>query len=205
MAKCSASSSDPGRNGQKRKPLLSRIGKIPVAFPAGVTVSVAGQKVTVKGPKGTLNLNLFEGVGAQVEGNTVVVSRSSEEKQVKAMHGTTRALVKNLVKGVTEGYSKSLEIHGVGYKAALQGKKLAMNVGFANTIIVEIPDGVTVAVPDATHVHVTGVDKALVGQVAADIRAARKPEPYKGKGVRYAGEVVRKKAGKSAAGAGAKK
>ena len=184
---------------------MSRIGKIPVAFPAGVTVSVAGQKVTVKGPKGTLNLNLFEGVGAQVEGNTVVVSRTSEEKQVKAMHGTTRALVKNLVKGVTEGYSKSLEIHGVGYKAALQGKKLAMNVGFANIIMVEIPDGVTVAVPDATHVHVTGVDKALVGQVAADIRAARKPEPYKGKGVRYAGEVVRKKAGKSAAGAGAKK
>jgi len=184
---------------------MSRIGKIPVAFPAGVTVSVAGQKLTVKGPKGTLNLNLFDGVGAKVEGNTVVVSRSSEEKQVKAMHGTTRALVKNLVKGVTDGYSKSLEIHGVGYKAALQGKKLAMNVGFANTIIVEIPDGVTVAVPDATHVNVTGVDKALVGQVAADIRAARTPEPYKGKGVRYAGEVVRKKAGKSAAGAGAKK
>jgi large subunit ribosomal protein L6 len=109
------------------------------------------------------------------------------------------------VKGVTDGYAKSLEIHGVGYKAALQGKKLAMNVGFANIINVEIPDGVTVALPDGTHVNVSGVDKAQVGQVAANIRAARKPEPYKGKGVRYAGEVVRKKAGKSAAGAGAKK
>ncbi len=184
---------------------MSRIGKIPVEFPAGVTVSVAGRKLTVKGPKGSLDLHLFEGVGAVVEGNKVVVSRSSEEKQVKAMHGTTRALVRNLVKGVTDGYSKSLEIVGVGYKAALQGKKLALNVGFANTIMVEIPTGVLVAVPDATHVHVSGVDKALVGQVAADIRASRTPEPYKGKGVRYAGEVVRKKAGKAAAGAGGAK
>lgn len=184
---------------------MSRIGKIPVEFPAGVTVSVAGSKLTVKGPKGTLDLQLFEGVGAKVEGNQVIVSRSSEEKQVKAMHGTTRALVKNLVKGVTDGYAKSLEIVGVGYKATLAGKKLNLNVGFANTITVEIPTGVTVAVPDATHVNVTGVDKALVGQVAADIRAARKPEPYKGKGVRYAGEVVRKKAGKAAAGAGGAK
>jgi large subunit ribosomal protein L6 len=184
---------------------MSRIGKIPVELPAGVTVSVAGRKLTVKGPKGTLDLNLFEGINASVEGNKVLVTRASEEKQVRAMHGTTRALIKNTVKGVTDGYAKSLEVVGVGYKAVLQGKKLALNVGFSNTIEVVIPTGVTVATPDATHVNVSGIDKALVGQVAADIRATRKPEPYKGKGVRYVGEVVRKKAGKSAAGAGAKK
>jgi large subunit ribosomal protein L6 len=184
---------------------MSRIGKIPVAFPAGVTVTVSGQKVTAKGPKGTLDLALYAGVSAKVEGNNVVVSRENDEKQVKAMHGTTRALIKNMIKGVTDGYAKNLEVVGVGYKATLQGKKLALNVGFANTLEVAIPAGVTVVVPDPTKVSVSGIDKALVGQVAADIRASRKPEPYKGKGVRYAGEVVRKKAGKSAAGAGAKK
>ena len=184
---------------------MSRIGKIPVEVPAGVTVSVNGTKLTCKGPKGSLDIQLFEGIGAKVEGNQVHISRSSDEKQVKAMHGTTRALVKNMVKGVTDGYGKSLEIVGVGYKAVLAGKKINMNVGFANIISVDLPAGVTVVVPDPTKVTVTGMDKAQVGQVAANIRAARKPEPYKGKGVRYAGEVVRKKAGKSAAGAGAKK
>ena len=184
---------------------MSRIGKIPVEVPAGVTASVNGTKLTCKGPKGSLDIQLFEGIGAKVEGNQVHISRSSDEKQVKAMHGTTRALVKNMVKGVTDGYGKSLEIVGVGYKAVLAGKKINMNVGFANIISVDLPAGVTVVVPDPTKVTVTGMDKAQVGQVAANIRAARKPEPYKGKGVRYAGEVVRKKAGKSAAGAGAKK
>ena len=184
---------------------MSRIGKIPVAVPQGVTITVAGQKLTCKGPKGSLDITLVDGISAKVEGSQVLVARASDEKQAKAMHGTTRALIVNMVKGVVDGYAKSLEVVGVGYKAALQGKKLNLNVGFANTIVVDIPTGVTVAVPDQTHVNVTGIDKALVGQVAADIRAARKPEPYKGKGVRYAGEVVRKKAGKSAAGAGAKK
>jgi len=184
---------------------MSRIGKIPVELPAGVTVTVAGQKLTTKGPKGSLDLNLTAGISAKVEGNQVLIARDSDEKQVKAMHGTTRALIKNMVKGVTEGYAKQLEVVGVGYKAQLQGKKINLNVGFANTIEIEIPAGVTVVTPDASKVNVSGIDKALVGQVAADIRAARKPEPYKGKGVRYAGEVVRKKAGKSAAGAGAKK
>ncbi len=184
---------------------MSRIGKIPVEVPAGVTVSVNGTKLTCKGPKGSLDIQLFDGIGAKVEGNQVLISRTSDEKQVKAMHGTTRALVKNMVKGVTDGYGKSLEIVGVGYKAVLAGKKINLNVGFANIISVDLPAGVTVVVPDPTKVTVTGMDKAQVGQVAANIRAARKPEPYKGKGVRYAGEVVRKKAGKSAAGAGAKK
>lgn len=182
---------------------MSRIGKIPVDLPQGVTVTVAGPKVTCKGPKGSLDLTLFAGISAKVEGGKVVVTRANDEKLVKAMHGTTRALIKNMVKGVTEGYARSLEVVGVGYKAALAGKVVNLNVGFANTIVVPVPAGVTVAVPDATHVNVSGLDKALVGQVAADIRAARKPEPYKGKGVRYAGEAVRKKAGKSAAGAGA--
>ena len=184
---------------------MSRIGKLPIDLPQGVQVSVAGQTITVKGSKGSLDISLIEGISAVVEGSKVTINRANDEKHVRAMHGTTRALVKNAVDGVTKGYSKSLEIVGVGYRAVLQGKKLALNVGFANTIEVEIPAGVTVKVPDQNHVNVEGLDKGLVGQVAATIRAARKPEPYKGKGVRYVGEVVRKKAGKSAAGAGAKK
>ncbi len=182
---------------------MSRIGKIPVALPQGVQVAVTGQQLSCKGPKGTLQLTLTEGISAQVENSNVVVTRASDDLHLKAMHGTTRALVKNMVKGVTDGYSKQLEIVGVGYKAVLQGKKLNLTVGFANIIEVEIPAGVTVTLPDPTKVTVSGCDKELVGRLAADIRAARKPEPYKGKGVRYAGEVVRKKAGKSAAGAGA--
>ena len=184
---------------------MSRIGKLPIDLPAGVQVSVSGQKLTVKGAKGSLDITMADGISAKVEGTKVTIDRANDEKHVRAMHGTTRALVKNMVEGVTKGYSKSLEIVGVGYRAVLQGKKLALNVGFANTIEIEIPAGVTVKVPDQTHVNVEGLDKGLVGQIAASIRAARKPEPYKGKGVRYAGEVVRKKAGKSAAGAGAKK
>lgn len=184
---------------------MSRIGKLPIDIPAGVQVAVAGQTLTVKGAKGSLDITLFDGISAKVDGTKVTIDRANDEKQTRAMHGTTRALVKNMVEGVTKGYAKSLEIVGVGYRAVLQGKKLALNVGFANTIEVEIPAGVTVKVPDQNHVNVEGMDKGLVGQVAASIRAARKPEPYKGKGVRYVGEVVRKKAGKSAAGAGAKK
>jgi large subunit ribosomal protein L6 len=185
---------------------MSRIGKQPVAIPQGVQFKVDGRNLECKGPKGTLKLVLADGVAAKVENNALVVARSSEDKQVRAMHGTTRALVRNMVEGVTKGYSKSLEIVGVGYRATLQGKKIVLNVGFANQIEVAIPDGVTVTCPDQTHVNVTGLDKALVGQVAADIRAARKPEPYKGKGVRYANEVVRRKAGKAAAaGAGGAK
>jgi large subunit ribosomal protein L6 len=184
---------------------MSRIGKIPVPLPQGVQVAVTGQQVSAKGPKGALQLTLVEGISAKVENNQVVISRASDEQHLRAMHGTTRALVKNMVHGVAEGYQKNLEIVGVGYRATLQGKKIALNVGFANIIDVAIPNGVTVTVPDQTKVSVTGCDKDLVGRVAAEIRATRKPEPYKGKGVRYAGEVVRKKAGKSAAGAGAKK
>jgi len=186
---------------------VSRIGKQPVAIPQGVQMALDGRTLVCKGPKGTTKLALAEGISAKVEAGTVVIERAGEEKLVRSMHGTTRALVANMVEGVTKGYSRNLEIVGVGYRAQLQGKKVVLNVGFANSIEVVIPDGITVTLPDQTHVSVTGVDKALVGQMAANIRAARKPEPYKGKGVRYADEIVRRKAGKAAAAgaAGAKK
>jgi large subunit ribosomal protein L6 len=182
---------------------MSRIGKQPIDLPQGVQVTVSGNKITCKGPKGSLDFEMVEGITAKVEAGKVLVARAEDTRQLRAMHGTTRARVRNMVEGVSKGYTRNLEIVGVGYKAVLQGKALNLNVGFANTLVVQIPDGVTIQVPDPTHVNVSGVDKALVGRVAADIRAQRKPEPYKGKGVRYLGEAVRKKAGKAAAGAGA--
>ncbi len=184
---------------------MSRIGKVPLDIPAGVQLTVDKGAVVVKGPKGTLTLPLTEGISAKVEAGKVSIARANDERHQRAMHGTVRAQVKNMIEGVTKGYSKKLEIVGVGYKAVLQGKKLAMTVGFANIIEVQIPDQVKVTTTDPTHLEVSGIDKHLVGQVAANIRAARKPEPYKGKGVRYADEVVRKKAGKSAAAGGAAK
>jgi large subunit ribosomal protein L6 len=183
---------------------MSRIGKAPVTLPKGVEVQVVGQSLTCKGPKGSLSLAMMDGISASVAGTNVVFARSEDTKILRAMHGTTRAMLSNMVEGVTQGFSKKLEIVGVGYKAVLQGKKLALNVGFANTIEVVIPDGVQIKLSDPTHVEVTGLDKQLVGQVAANIRAARKPEPYKGKGVRYSDEVVRRKAGKATAAAGKK-
>ncbi len=183
---------------------MSRIGKAPVTLPKGVEVKVDGQQLTCKGPKGSLSLALMDGISATVDKGNVVFTRKEDTKILRAMHGTTRATLSNMVEGVTNGFSKKLEIVGVGYKAVMQGKKLALNVGFANTIEVTIPDGVQIKLPDPNHVEVTGLDKQLVGQVAANIRAARKPEPYKGKGVRYIDEVVRRKAGKANATAGKK-
>lgn len=176
---------------------MSRIGKSPVEIPKGVTISVEGQKVTCKGPKGALTVELTQGLNAKIDGSKVVVSRAEETRELRAMHGTVRALINNMVEGVTKGYEKKLEVVGVGYRAILQGKKVALNVGFANTIEVAIPDGITVKIPDQNHIEVSGIDKQLVGQLAADLRAARKPEPYKGKGVRYVGEHVRRKSGKA--------
>ena len=181
---------------------MSRIGKLPLELPQGVQASVSEQSLSVKGPKGTLVGPLAQGIKVSVQGTKLVIERTDDEQQTRAMHGTTRALARNAVEGVTKGYSKSLEIIGVGYRATLTGKKIALNVGFANTIEVAIPDNVSVLVPDATHINLSSTDKYAVGQLAANIRAVRKPEPYKGKGIRYLGEVVRKKAGK-AAGAGA--
>jgi large subunit ribosomal protein L6 len=183
---------------------MSRIGKAPVTLPKGVEVKVDGQQLTCKGPKGSLSLALMDGISATIDKGNVVFTRKEDTKILRAMHGTTRATLSNMVEGVTNGFSKKLEIVGVGYKAVMQGKKLALNVGFANTIEVTIPDGVQIKLPDPNHVEVTGLDKQLVGQVAANIRAARKPEPYKGKGVRYIDEVVRRKAGKANATAGKK-
>jgi large subunit ribosomal protein L6 len=182
---------------------MSKIGKAPVEIPKGVQIEVKNQTLSCKGPLGTLTLELGHGISAKVENNHVTMSRSGDEKLARAMHGTSRALVANMVEGVTKGYSKQLEIVGVGYKAVIQGKKLALTVGFANTLEIPIPAGVKVELPDQTHVNLSGTDKCIVGQFAANIRSLRKPEPYKGKGVRYVGEQVRRKAGKAAAGAGA--
>ncbi|MCS6969951.1 MAG: 50S ribosomal protein L6 [Planctomycetota bacterium] len=184
---------------------MSRIGKQPVAIPQGVQVALEGRTLKCKGPKGTNALTLCDGIRVRIDNGQLHVERERDDKHTRAMHGTTRALVRNLVEGVSKGYSKSLEIVGVGYRAALKGRTVVLNVGFANAIEIPIPEGITVTVPDQTHITVSGIDKALVGQVAANIRAARKPEPYKGKGIRYANEVVRRKAGKAAATGGAKK
>lgn len=176
---------------------MSRIGKKPAKIPNGVKVAVAGGAVNVEGPKGKLSHALRPEVTVAVEGGDVVVSRTAETRQGRAMHGLYRALIVNMLKGVSEGYEKKLEVVGVGYLAAVQGKILQVRAGFANEIHVPIPDGLKVTCPDQNHIVVQGIDKQLVGQFAAEVRAIRKPEPYKGKGIRYDGEVVRRKAGKA--------
>jgi len=182
---------------------MSRIGKKPV--PLGKSkVTVNGQKVVVEGAKGKLELNVHPLIGVTSDAGNLVVTRPDDERQSKALHGLTRALLANMVEGVTNGYKKSLEIQGVGYKADMKGKTIVLAVGFANPVTVPIPPEVTVAVDGGTKIHITGVDKQAVGQFAAQIRKIRKPEPYKGKGIRYEGEQVKIKAGKAFAGAGAK-
>ena len=178
---------------------MSRIGKKPVKLPAGVKVSVAGDQVTIEGKLGKLAWGLRPEVSVAVnEGDKQVeISRKVDDRTGRAMHGLTRAMVANMVKGVSEGYEKKLEIVGVGYLAAIQKNILQLRVGFANEIHFTIPAGLTVTCPDQTHVVIKGIDKQMVGQFASEVRAARKPEPYKGKGVRYEGEVVRRKAGKA--------
>jgi len=179
---------------------MSRIGKKPVEIPSGVDVSVADRKVTVKGPLGTLDYTHRPEIEVELgdEGKLVVCRRSSEDREVRAFHGMTRALIANMIEGVTKGYEKRLEIVGVGYLGAVQGQELQLRVGFANEVNKVIPAGLDVSCPDQTHVVVKGIDKQMVGQFAAEVRAVRKPEPYKGKGIRYEGEQVRRKAGKSA-------
>jgi len=179
---------------------MSRIGKQPVALPQGVTLTIAAGSVQVKGPKGTLTTPLPPGISCKVEASKAQVSRSGDEKRDRAYHGLARALLANAVKGVTEGFKRELEIHGIGYRAQVQGKKLEMTLGFSHPIVYAVPDGVTVAVdPKQTRLTVSGTDRQMVGQVAADIRGFRPPEPYKGKGIRYAGEHVRRKVGKTGA------
>jgi len=176
---------------------MSRIGRMPVQVPPSVDVSIVGRDITVKGPKGSLHRLLHPDMHVFMEGSTVVVERPSEAKHHKQLHGLTRTLVANMVTGVTDGYTKSLEITGVGYRAAKIGDKLQLNLGYSHPIEMVPPDGITFDVENPTHVAVSGIDKELVGQVAAQVRASRKPEPYKGKGVHYLDEQIRRKAGKA--------
>ncbi len=177
---------------------MSRIGKQPVAIPAGIKVSVAGNRVTTEGPKGKLDFEFRQVIKVAVEDNEVVVTRTVEEREARALHGLTRAVIANMVHGVKDGYEKKLELQGVGYVATLAGDKLSLRVGYANQIVRKVPKGLTVVVPDQTHINISGCDKQLVGQFAAEVRSVRKPEPYKGKGIRYVGEQVKLKAGKAA-------
>ena len=175
---------------------MSRVGKKPVAIPSGVTASVEGQLVKVKGPKGALSLELHSDVAAKVEGSEVKVDPRVETKRARAMWGTYRSLLANVMEGVTKGFERRLEITGVGYRAALQGKNLQVQLGYSHDIVYPIPDGITIAVPKPTEIVVSGIDGKKVGHVAAEIRGFRKPEPYKGKGVKYAGERIFRKEGK---------
>ncbi len=177
---------------------MSRIGKAPITVPAGVDVNVDGRTISVKGPKGTLERAIPGTITISQDGDTIVCERPNDENMTKAMHGLTRSLVNNMVIGVTDGFTKNLEIVGVGYRAEAQGPgALRLNLGFSHSVDVKAPEGITFEVPAQTQVIVSGIDKEVVGQVAANIRSIRKPEPYKGKGVRYAGERVVRKAGKA--------
>jgi large subunit ribosomal protein L6 len=176
---------------------MSRVGKKPVVLPAGVSARVEGQKVSVKGPKGELSFVAHDDVGLTVEGNTVKVARRVETREARAVWGTARARIANLAAGVTKGFEKKLEINGVGYRAASQGKVLKLNLGYSHDVDYAIPAGIQIATPKPTEIVVTGIDKQLVGQVAAEIRNYRSPEPYKGKGVKYEGEFIFRKEGKA--------
>jgi large subunit ribosomal protein L6 len=177
---------------------MSRIGKLPVAVPSGVDVNIEGQSVSVKGPKGTLSLNVAEPIVVErAEDGTLAVKRPDDERRSRALHGLTRTLVNNLVVGVTEGYTKKLEIHGVGYRVALKGSDLEFSLGYSHPVKVVAPEGITFTVENPTRFSVSGIDKQQVGEVAANIRKLRKPDPYKGKGVRYEGEKIRRKVGKT--------
>jgi large subunit ribosomal protein L6 len=181
---------------------MSRVGKAPIEIPSGVTVKIAGRAVTVKGPKGELKTEVPEGVEIAAEGSAVAVTRASESNQLRALHGTARSLVANMVRGVSEGFAKHLDIIGVGYSAELRGKKLVLKLGFSHPVEYDAPAGIEIEVPESTRIVVRGIDRQLVGQTAANIRAFRPPEPYKGKGIRYHDEYVRRKAGKLAVSTG---
>ena len=177
---------------------MSRIGRAPIAIPAGVTVTVGeGNVVTVKGPKGELTKSLCPTMTIENDGAVLHVKRPNDEKENRALHGLTRSLLHNMVVGVTEGFEKKLEVNGVGYRAAKEGKNLVMNLGFSHQVIMPEVDGITIEVPDPNHINIKGADKQLVGQFAADLRGKRPPEPYKGKGIKYVDEFIRRKEGKT--------
>ena len=179
---------------------MSRIGRKPIAVPAGVDVKIDGHVVTVKGPKGTLTKSFHKDMIIKLEGNEIIVERPTEDKLHKSLHGLTRTLVSNMVEGVTHGFSKSLDIDGIGYRAQKKGKNLVMNLGYSHQVIVPEIDGITIDVPAATKIIVNGIDKQAVGQFAAEIREKRPPEPYKGKGIHYTGEHIIRKEGKAGKG-----
>jgi large subunit ribosomal protein L6 len=177
---------------------MSRIGKLPISVPSGVDVSIDGRTVTVKGPKGTLSHTVIEPITVERDDDGVIqLKRPDDERRSKAMHGLSRTLVNNLVVGVTAGYEKKLEIHGVGYRVAIKGSTLEFALGFSHPVAIPAPEGITFTVETPTRFSVSGINKQLVGETAANIRKLRKPDPYKGKGVRYAGEVIRRKVGKT--------
>jgi large subunit ribosomal protein L6 len=176
---------------------MSRIGKRPISVPQKVTITISGQDVAVKGPKGELARTLPPEVEVVQDGETLLVNRRNESRVARQRHGLCRTLVANMVEGVSQGFQKRLEIQGVGYRAQVQGRNLVLNVGYSNPVQIEPPEGIQVAVENNTNVIVTGINKELVGNVAATIRSVRPPEPYKGKGIRYSGEIVRRKAGKA--------
>jgi large subunit ribosomal protein L6 len=177
---------------------MSRIGKLPITVPSGVDVAIDGRTVTMKGPKGTLSHTVIEPITVERDDDgTVQVKRPDDERKTKAYHGLSRSLLNNLLVGVTAGYEKKLEIHGVGYRVALKGSSLEFALGFSHPVVIEAPEGITFKVETPTRFSVSGIDKQLVGEISAKIRKLRKPDPYKGKGVRYTGEVIRRKVGKT--------
>ncbi len=176
---------------------MSRVGKKPIDIPSNVKVSLDGKAVQVEGPKGKLEERVHQRMSVKIEDNQVFVTRPSDNRLDKSLHGLTRSLIQNMVIGVTEGYKKELEIHGVGMRAQLQGKKLSLQLGFSHPVNYTVPEGISMIVPKPTQIEIAGIDKQLVGEVAAEIRHFYKPEPYKGKGIRYKGEYVRRKAGKT--------
>jgi large subunit ribosomal protein L6 len=176
---------------------MSRVGKAPITLPSGVSVDIDGQKVKVKGPKGELLREFHERVSITEDDGVLTVSRSNDERQSRALHGLSRALLANMVIGVSEGYKKELSIVGVGYRAALNGNSIDLQLGFSHPVSVDAPAGITFEVPEQTKIIISGIDKESVGQIASEIRAIRPPEPYKGKGIRYVDEYVRRKAGKA--------
>ena len=179
---------------------MSRIGRAPITIPAGVEVKVDGSTVTAKGPKGTLTKTMHSNMSIAMEGNVITVTRPNDNKENRSLHGLTRTLIANMVEGVANGYKKELEINGIGYRAEKKGKDLVMKIGYSHDVIMTEPEGVTVEVPSPNKVIVTGADKAAVGQFAAEIREKRLPEPYKGKGIKYVDEYIRRKEGKAGKG-----
>ena len=176
---------------------MSRVGKLPITIPSGVEIDIAGTRIKVKGPKGTLERDLTPVLSIVTQDGQLRVVRPNEDKRSRELHGLTRTLINNMVVGVTDGYTRNLEIQGVGYRAQLVGRKLQLNLGYSHPIEIDPPEGISFEVETPTKLAVTGIDKELVGRIAAQVRGTRKPEPYKGKGVRYAGEIVRRKAGKA--------